>query len=55
MEAAREKNGVYIAQENYAHMLLQIEQQEEEIMNKIAAVKAIKEEMDKKEVLSEKQ
>ncbi len=49
LEAAREKNGVYIAHENYTHMLLQIEQQEEEIMKKIASLKAIKEEMDKKE------
>lgn len=31
-------------------MLLQIEQQEEEIMNKISALKAVKEEMDKQEV-----
>ena len=52
LEAAREKNGVYIAQENYTQMLAQIEVQEEEIMNKITAIKALKEEMDKKEASS---
>lgn len=31
-------------------MLLQLDQQQEEITNKIAALKAVKEEMDKKEV-----
>jgi len=50
LEAAREKNGVYIAHENYTQMISQIEQQEEEILNKISAMKALKEEMDKKEV-----
>lgn len=50
LEAAREKNGVYIAHENYTSMLLQLDQQQEEITNKIAALKAVKEEMDKKEV-----
>lgn len=31
-------------------MLLQLDQQQEEITNKIASLKAVKEEMDKKEV-----
>lgn len=50
LEAARQKNGVFIAQENYTEMLTKIELQEEEIMNKISALKVVKEEMDKKEV-----
>lgn len=41
---------MYIAHENYTSMLLQLDQQQEEITNKIASLKAVKEEMDKKEV-----
>lgn len=52
LEAAREKNGVYLAQENYTHMVAQIEQQDEEILNKINCIKALQEQMDKKEVYS---
>lgn len=49
LDATREKTGVYIAHDNYTHMVQKLEEQENEIMEKISSIKAIKEEMDKKE------
>merc|ERR550519_3344502 len=46
--ANREKNGVYIASENYQEMLSKIECQSQEISEQIGNIKALKEEMEKK-------
>jgi len=51
--ASREKNGVFLANENYQDMMNQIEIQSQEITEKIGAIKALKEEMDKKEEMYE--
>jgi len=51
--ASREKNGVFLANENYQEMLTQIEIQSQEIAEKIGTIKALKEEMDKKEEVFE--
>merc|ERR1711976_948034 len=51
--ASREKNGVFLANENYQEMLTQIEIQSQEIAEKIGTIKALKEEMDKKEKVFE--
>jgi len=51
--ASREKNGVFLANENYQEMINQIEIQSQEITEKIGAIKALKEEMDKKEEMFE--
>jgi len=51
--ANRERNGVYIANENYAEMLSQIESQSQEITEKIGQIKALKEEMDKHQEMFE--
>ncbi|XP_069671575.1 kinesin-like protein Klp61F isoform X2 [Periplaneta americana] len=51
LAASREKNGVYIAQENYTQMIMRLEQQEQEISQLLSHMKALKEEMDKKEDL----
>jgi len=51
--ASREKNGVFLANENYQEMINQIEVQSQEITEKIGAIKALKEEMDKKEEMFE--
>jgi len=51
--ASREKNGVFLANENYQDMINQIEIQAQEITEKIGAIKVLKEEMDKKEEMFE--
>jgi len=47
--ASREKNGVYLANDNYQSLLVQIESQAQEITEKIGQIKAMKEEMEKNE------
>ncbi|PSN39061.1 hypothetical protein C0J52_10095 [Blattella germanica] len=49
LQATRDKNGVYLANENYTKMTLQIEQQEQEISQYLGQIKALREEMEKKE------
>jgi kinesin family protein 11 len=49
LAATRDKNGVFLASDNYTQMVLQLEQQEQEIIQMLAHIKALKEEMDKKE------
>ncbi|XP_023709668.1 kinesin-like protein Klp61F isoform X3 [Cryptotermes secundus] len=51
LAATRDKNGVYLASENYTQMIMQLEQQEQEMSQMLAHIKALKEEMDKKEDL----
>ena len=51
--ASREKNGVFLANENYQGMLAQIEIQSQELTEKIGQIKAIHEEMSKKEEMYE--
>lgn len=48
--ASRERNGVYLAQDNYNEMQSLIENQKKEIEEKIAHIKALKETMETKEV-----
>lgn len=48
--AARERNGVYLAQENYNEMQSLIENQCKEIEEKITHIKVLKETMEAKEV-----
>lgn len=48
--ATRERNGVYLAQDNYNDMQAQIECQEKDIADKINHIKALQEEMNKKDV-----
>lgn len=48
--AARERNGVYLAQENYNEMQSLIENQSKEIEEKITHIKVLKETMEAKEV-----
>jgi len=48
--AARERNGVYLAQENYIEMQTLIENQTKEIEEKITHIKVLKETMEAKEV-----
>jgi kinesin family protein 11 len=52
LAATRDKNGVYLASDNYTQMILQLEQQEQEISQMLSHIKALKEEMDKKEASS---
>eukprot|EP00088_Acartia_fossae_P034134 TRINITY_DN3500_c0_g1_i10.p1 TRINITY_DN3500_c0_g1~~TRINITY_DN3500_c0_g1_i10.p1 ORF type:complete len:728 (-),score=254.95 TRINITY_DN3500_c0_g1_i10:261-2444(-) len=47
--ASREKNGVFLAYDNYQSMLAQIEGQAQEIVEKIGQLKAMTEEMEKNE------
>ena len=49
----RERNGVFLANENYAEMISQIESQSQEITEKIGMIKALKEEMDRQQELFE--
>lgn len=49
--ATRERNGVYLAQENYNEMQSKIEFQTKEIEEKINHIKAIEETMQNKEVI----
>lgn len=49
MLAAREKNGVYIAQENYEQITREIEIQRKEIVEKLEQIKAMEEEAGRKE------
>jgi len=51
--ANRERNGVFLANENYAEMISQIESQSQEITEKIGMIKALKEEMDRQQELFE--
>ena len=50
LAATRERNGVYLAQENYVEMQTQIEYQGKEIEEKINHIKALEETMQAKEV-----
>ena len=52
LAATRERNGVYLAQENYSEMQAQIEYQEKEIEEKINHIKVLEETMQSKEVRS---
>lgn len=49
--AARERNGVYLAHENYNEMQTLIENQTKEIEEKITHIKVLKETMEAKEVI----
>jgi len=49
--ASREKNGVFLANENYQSIIAQIEFQTQEITEKIGQIKAMKEEMEKSEAM----
>jgi len=51
--ASREKNGVFIANDNYQNMLNQIEMGNQELAEKINSIKAMTEEMTKLETLFE--
>jgi kinesin family protein 11 len=53
LAATRDKNGVYLAHENYTQMIMKLDQQEQETSQLLAHIKALKEEMDKKEVSSD--
>lgn len=48
--ATRDKNGVYVAEENYNDMVLRLEKNEIDICEKIATIRAVNEELNKKEV-----
>lgn len=48
--ASRERNGVYLAQDNYNEMQTLIENQSKEIEEKISHIKVLKEAMEAKEV-----
>lgn len=48
--ATRDRNGVYVAEENYNDMVLRLEKNELDICEKIATIRAINEELNKKEV-----
>lgn len=50
MVATRDKNGVYVAEENYNDMVLRLEKNEVDICEKIATIRAVNEELNKKEV-----
>jgi len=52
LAATRDKSGVYMAPENYTQMIMHLEQQQQEISQMLAHMKALKEEMDKKEASS---
>jgi PHD/YefM family antitoxin component YafN of YafNO toxin-antitoxin module len=52
LAASRDKSGVYMAPENYTRMIMQLEQQQQEISQTLGHIKALKEEMDKKEASS---
>jgi DNA repair exonuclease SbcCD ATPase subunit len=52
LTATRDRSGVYVAPENYTQMITQLEQQQQEIGQMLANIKALKEEMDKKEASS---
>ena len=47
--AAREKNGVYIAMENYQQMTNEIDAQSKEIVEKLERIKAMEDELARKE------
>ncbi|XP_026810983.1 kinesin-like protein KIF11-B [Rhopalosiphum maidis] len=47
--ATRDKNGVYVAEENYNDMVLRLEKNEADICEKIATIRAVNEELNKKE------
>lgn len=49
--AARDKNGVYLAEETYNDMQYQIESQNKELSEKLMAIKAVKEELARKQEL----
>jgi len=48
--ATRDRNGVYVAEENYNDMVLRLERNEIDICEKIATIRAVNEELNKKEV-----
>lgn len=50
LNAAHDKNGVYVDPENYENMKATIEEQKEEIAYKISRLKALEEQMEKNEV-----
>jgi kinesin family member 11 len=47
--AAREKNGVYIAQENYLQLTSEMDAQGKEIVEKLERIKAMEDELARKE------
>lgn len=51
LEATREKNGVYLASETYTEMQYQIETNNREISEKTAHIRALKEDLEKRENL----
>lgn len=48
--ATRDKSGIYVATENYNEMVLRLEKNEVDICEKIATLRAVNEELNKKEV-----
>ncbi|XP_065226392.1 kinesin-like protein KIF11 [Planococcus citri] len=52
IEALREKNGIILAPENYAQIMMDIEQKDDELANKISQLKAMEEKHDKLEELT---
>jgi hypothetical protein len=51
LEATREGTGVFLAQENYVHMMARLDSQDGELGENIQRIRALEEERDKKEVL----
>ncbi|KAF0302525.1 Kinesin-like protein KIF11 [Amphibalanus amphitrite] len=49
--ATREQTGVYLAPENYDNMVGRLEEQEKEIVEKVNHIRALQEDMEKKEAL----
>ena len=47
--AAREKNGVYIAQENYLQLTSEMDAQSKEIVEKLERIKTMEDELTRKE------
>jgi len=52
LAASHDKSDVYMAPENYTQMIKQLEEQQREISEMLAHMKALKAEMDKKEASS---
>jgi kinesin family protein 11 len=51
LAATHDKNGVYMAPDNHTQMIMQLEQQQQEIGQMLAHIKALKEDMDEEEDL----
>nr|XP_018917915.1 PREDICTED: kinesin-like protein KIF11-B [Bemisia tabaci] len=53
LQAARDRNGIFVDPENYTKMTLQIEEQEKEISENLSNIKALKAEMEKRQEIIE--